>query len=440
MTRNALIRASSDLFRRFHSVAKEILAKPQPAESVTHRCDLLGKITETPGETTRTYGSDAMRYANTLVGEWMRAAGMTTRADAIGNLIGHYAGAKPNARILLLGSHLDTVRNAGKFDGPLGVLLAIACVDELNRQKIRLPFAIEVVGFADEEGVRYQTACLGSKVFAGCFEESDLRRKDANGVALADAIRRFGGNPAQLKSARLNPKTILGYVEAHIEQGPVLEENHLALGTVTAIAGQTRARLTFIGCAGHAGTTPMSSRKDALCAAAEFILAVEKLAGRTRGLVATVGEAAARPGASNVIPGEVRLSLDLRHARDSVRKSARRTLEKIAGRIARRRRMQLEVEVVHETPAVKCSAALSKLLDAAVRRRQKKTVRLASGAGHDAAVMAGITPAAMLFIRCKNGLSHHPDESVKPADVQMALAVMNDFLQSLAKKYRQIKP
>ncbi|HTY88929.1 MAG TPA: allantoate amidohydrolase [Candidatus Acidoferrum sp.] len=439
MTRNALFRAGSDLFRRFHNAAKEILAKPQPAESVTHRCDLLSKLTEAEGETTRTYGSDAMRQANTLVGAWMRAAGMTTRMDAIGNLIGHYAGAKPNARILLLGSHLDTVRNAGKFDGPLGVLIAIGCVEELNRQKIRLPFAIEVIGFADEEGVRYQTACLGSKVLAGCLDKSDLRRKDADGIALADAIRRYGGNPAQLKSAGLNPKTLLGYVEAHIEQGPVLEENQLALGTVTAIAGQTRARVTFVGRAGHAGTTPMSSRADALCAAAEFVLAVEKLAGRTRGLAATVGEISAQPGASNVIPGEVRLSLDLRHARDSVRRSARRALEKIARQIARRRKIRLETEVVYETASVKCSTELSNLLDNAVKRRQKKTIRLPSGAGHDAAVMAGITPTAMLFIRCKNGVSHHPDESVKTADVQMALVVMNDFLQSLAKKYRQNK-
>ena len=407
--------------------------------NIMQRLEALGKISDEPGKLTRTFGSPAMCRANELAAAWMRAAGMKTRVDAIGNLVGHYTGKKPNAKILLLGSHLDTVRNAGKFDGSLGVLLAIACVEELRRQKIRLPFAIAVVGFADEEGVRYQTACLGSKVFAGCFDKSDLRRKDADGIALADAIRRFGGNPAKLKSARLNPKNLLGYVEAHIEQGPVLEEKNLALGTVTAIAGQTRMRVSFLGRAGHAGTTPMSSRKDALCGAAEFILAAERLARRTRGLAATVGEISAQPGASNVIPGEVRLSLDLRHTRDSVRKSAQRALKKVARRIAHRRLMRLKVEVVHQTAAVKCSAGLSKLLGEAVRRRQKKTVRLASGAGHDAAVLAGITPAAMLFIRCKNGLSHHPDESVKPADVQMALVVMNDFLQLLAKKHRQIK-
>ena len=404
-------------------------------EKVMPRLEALAKISDEPGKITRTFASPAMRRANKLVARWMRQAGLKPRMDAVGNLIGHYDGAKPGARILLLGSHLDTVRDAGKFDGPLGVVLAIACVERLHRRGIRLPFAIDVVGFADEEGVRYQTACLGSEVLAGGFDARDLRRKDANGISLADAIKRFGGHPSKLRAARVNPNNLLGYVEAHIEQGPVLEKTNLAVGIVSAIAGQTRARVSFIGRAGHAGTTPMRLRKDALCAAAEFILAAERLARKVKGLVATVGKIDALPGAGNVIPGEVRLSLDVRHPEDSVRQSAHAALKQIAFRIARRRNLKLDGEVVHETTAVNCSEPLSRLLGESVRRRQGKLLRLPSGAGHDAAVMAEITPAAMLFIRCRNGVSHHPDESVNVQDAQIALEVLGDFLQSLARNH-----
>jgi allantoate deiminase len=419
------------------------------AQQIMRRCDELGAITDEPGKLTRTFASPAMSRANELVAKWMREAGMKTRVDAIGNLIGHYDGKlrmetgetsssilhlQSSQPCLLLGSHLDTVRNAGKFDGPLGVILAIACVEHLCRKKNRLPFAIEVIGFCDEEGVRYQTACLGSKVLAGCFDEKDLQRKDADGIFMRDAIKKSGGDPVKLKSARLNPKKLLGYVEAHIEQGPVLEKKNLAVGIVSAIAGQTRARASFIGRAGHAGTTPMDLRRDALCAAAEFVLAVENLARKTSGLVATVGEISALPGAGNVIPGEVHLTLDVRHAKDSVRKSAHLALKKIAFQIAERRKLRLDGEVVHEAAAVNCSEKFSKLLGQAILRRQKKLVQLSSGAGHDAAVMAKIVPSAMLFIRCKNGVSHHPDESVKTGDVKIALETMNDFLELLAKR------
>jgi allantoate deiminase len=405
------------------------------SQKIMRRIEALAKISEEPGQITRTFASPAMRRANTLVAKWMREAGMRTRTDAIGNLIGHYDGRKPNAKCLLLGSHLDTVRNAGKFDGPLGVILAIATVEHLHCRKIHLPFAIEVIGFADEEGVRFQTAYLGSQTLAGCFDVKNLKRRDGNGISMADAIKRFGGNPVKLKAARLNAKQLIGYVEAHIEQGPVLEKANLALGIVSAIAGQTRARVNFLGRAGHAGTTPMSRRKDALCAAAEFIAGVEALAKRTAGLVATVGEIAALPGASNVIPGEVRISLDVRHEQDTVRKAAYTKLKSIARQIAGRRRMRCEDEVVHETAAVRCSENLSPWLAQAAKRWQKKLLILPSGAGHDSAIMAGITPSAMLFIRCRGGISHHPAESVKTRDVQVALDVMNDFLQLLARQY-----
>jgi allantoate deiminase len=404
-------------------------------QKIMRRIEALAKISDEPGQITRTFASPAMRRANKLVAQWMREAGMKTRTDAIGNLIGHYEGHTANSKRLLLGSHLDTVRNAGKFDGPLGVMLSIVCVEALHSRKVRLPFAVEVIGFADEEGARYQTACLGSQVFAGCFDLKNLRRKDAHGISMADAIKRFGGDPAKLKSAQANPKELIGYVEAHIEQGPVLEKANLALGLVSCIAGQTRARISFFGRAGHAGTTPMSQRKDALCAAAEYVVAVEKLAKHVSGLVATVGEIAALPGASNVIPGEVRLSLDVRHESDSLRETAHTKLKNIGRQIARRRRLRCNYEVVHKIAAVSCSNNLSQLLGQSAKHRQKKLLSLPSGAGHDAAVMARITPSAMLFIRCKNGISHHPDESVKSSDVQLAFEVLNDFLMSLEKKY-----
>jgi allantoate deiminase len=405
------------------------------AQKIMERIEALAKISDEPGQITRLFASRAMRQANELVAQWMREAGMTPRMDAVGNLIGHYDGQKAKAKIFLLGSHLDTVRNAGKFDGPLGVMLSIACVEELYRRRIRLPFAVEVIGFADEEGARYQTACLGSRVLAGCLDERHLRRRDANGISMAEATKFLGGNPAQLKAARLNPKKLIGYLEAHIEQGPVLEERNMAVGIVSAIAGQCRARISFIGCAGHAGTTPTRLRKDALCAAAEFIMAVEKLAKDTRGLVATVGEIAAWPGTGNVIPGKTRLSLDVRHIRNSIRHAAQAALKRAALQIARGRKLRCQYEAVYETAAVNCSRTLSRLLGQSVKRRQKQLARLPSGAGHDAAVMAGITPSAMLFIRCKNGVSHHPDESVKLRDVQVALDVLNDFILSLGEKH-----
>lgn len=417
------------------AIQRIVAVEMSASEKIMQRIEVLAKISDEPGKITRTFASPAMRRANKLVAQWMLEAGMKTHTDAIGNLIGHYGGEKTDAKLFLLGSHLDTVRDAGKFDGPLGVLLAIACVDHLHRRKIRFPFAIEVLSFADEEGVRYQTTYLGSRVLAGCFDKNNLRRRDAGGVTMADAIKRFGGNPAKLSSACLNPKQIVGYVEAHIEQGPVLEKQNLATGIVSAIAGQTRARISFIGRAGHAGTTPMIQRKDALCAAAEFIVAVEKFAKKTNGLVATVGEIAVLPGAGNVIPGEARLSLDVRHEKDSLRRSAHLKLKNVAAQIARRRLLRCDFEIVHETAAVNCSRELSRLLGQSARRRQKRVILLPSGAGHDAAVMARITLSAMLFIRCKKGVSHHPDESIKVQDVQIALEVLNDFLLALGKKY-----
>jgi allantoate deiminase len=300
-----------------------------------------------------------------------------------------------------------------------------------------LPFAVEIFGFSDEEGVRYQTACLGSKAAAGCFNARDLKRRDTDGVSMADAMKNFGCEPAKLKSARLNPKRLLGYVEVHIEQGPILEKQDLAVGIVTGIAGQTRARVGFSGQAGHAGTVSMKLRKDALCAAAEFVLAVENLARKTSGLVATVGQISVKSGASNVIPGEAQLTLDLRHATDFVRRCAQEKLKRRALQIAMGRKLGLVFENVQETAAVNCSTKLSARLALSVGQCQRKVPELPSGAGHDAAVMSKVTPIAMLFVRCKGGISHHPDESVKVDDIRVALDVLGDFILRMAKVHER---
>ena len=416
------------------------------AKIVMVRIEALGKISDEEGKLTRTFCSSAMRRGNNLVASWMREAGMDVRKDAIGNVIGYYPAKespkskvqspKSSERMLLLGSHLDTVRDAGKCDGPLGVLVAIACVQHLHDTGTRLPFAIEVAGFADEEGVRYQSTYLGSRALAGIFNLKDLNRLDANGIAMAEAIRSFGGNPDALSAAKLDRKKLLGYVEVHIEQGPILEERNLSVAIVSAISGQARYECSFFGRAGHAGTVPMKMRSDALCAAAEFVLAVEHCAKSRPGLVATVGRIEALPGASNVIPGKVTLTLDVRHAEDSVRNRAGVRLKQQAMQIAKRRKIQARVEMRHEAKSIMCDRRFSRMLDDIVKRHQGKSLLLPSGAGHDAVAMAAITPVAMLFVRCKGGVSHHPDESVSVKDVRMAIVVMNDFLRELGRKHQ----
>ncbi len=410
------------------------------AQTVMERIELLARISEEPDRLTRTFCSPAMREANKLVGGWMREAGMTAGADTIGNLIGRYPGQNEHAKTFMLGSHLDTVRDAGKFDGPLGVLTAIACVQQLHERKVQLPFAIEVLGFADEEGVRYQTTYLGSKALAGTFNESDLNRFDARGVTMSEAIREFGGDPEKIKLARRDPQQLLGYAEVHIEQGPVLEKKLQPVGVVTAISGQTRIRARFTGQAGHAGTTPMTLRHDALAAAAQFIVAVEDCANGHHGLVATVGQIEALPGASNVIPGEVILSVDVRHAIDHTRQEACARLQEIAGHIGEKRGIAIDWEALHDVQSVPCSHDLSALLAKAARQHLVEVTELPSGAGHDAAVMGDITPVAMLFVRCKGGISHHPDESVTVEDIGVAIAVMNDFLRLLANQPAALPP
>jgi allantoate deiminase len=407
------------------------------AAQVVERVAELGRISDQQDCLTRLYAGPGMRRANALVASWMEQAGMAVRQDAIGNLIGRHPGG--GAKTLLLGSHLDTVRDAGKFDGALGIVLAIACVEQCRQSKRPLPFSIEIIAFADEEGVRYHTSYLGSRAVAtGCLDPQVLELADDNGVTLSNAIRAFGGDPARLESCRFAPEHLLGYVEAHIEQGPILEKRNQAVGLVSAIAGQTRAAVKFTGKAGHAGTVPMNLRQDALCAASEFILEVEKNARETPGLVATVGQISSKPNASNVIPSDVRLSLDIRHAQDDPRQRACGFFRHVLDKIGQQRHMKTSWHAIQDTSSVPCAPELSALLRQAALQHQPEVFELASGAGHDAAIMARITPAAMLFVRCRDGLSHHPDESARAEDIGVALEVLFDFVSMLAAQYERL--
>jgi allantoate deiminase len=397
--------------------------------------DELGRVSDERDRLTRTFLSPAMEQANALVGGWMRGAGLAVREDGTGNIIGRLEGP-PGAKTLLLGSHLDTVRNAGRFDGALGVLLPIVALAELRQRGAVLPFAVEVLGFSEEEAVRFSGAYLGSKAYTGRLRAADLALRDARGNTLRAVVEAHLGTGKKFTPpARAHaPGELLGYLEVHIEQGPVLEAEKLSVGVVSAIAAQRRGRLTFRGKAGHAGTTPMRLRRDALAGAAEFVLAAEKFARGQAQLVATVGTISVVAGAANVIPGETVLSLDLRHPRDAPCRAAWTRLLALAKQVARRRGLTVQCQPTMNHRAVACSPALSALLTQSVRAVQKRSLTLVSGAGHDAVVLSSLTPVTMLFVRCRGGLSHHPDEFTAPADLRVALEVVVDFLERLAKR------
>jgi allantoate deiminase len=405
------------------------------ARTVMERCDILGGYSEEPDCLTRPFASQAMRHVNETVTAWMQDAGMIVQQDAVGNLIGRYEALSTGAKTLLLGSHLDSVRNAGRYDGPLGVMVALACVEHLHQRQERLPFAIEVLGFADEEGLRY-SAYLGSRAMTGTFDVSLLQLTDADGIPMAEAIRAFGGNPDPhiLRTPRWRRDDLLGYCEVHIEQGPVLEAHGLPVGVVSAITSMSRISVQFTGEAGHAGTVPMKLRHDALFAAAEFVQDVEAIGGSTEGLVATVGQLNVRPGASNVIPAQVTLSLDVRHQDDSVRKQACRQLETRAHEAGRARGVACDWQLLQEHAAVPCSPRLIRLLGQAIEESNYPLLSLPSGAGHDGAILSELTDIGMLFVRCRDGISHNPAESVMAEDVAVAIRVMDRFLSLLAQK------
>lgn len=400
------------------------------------RCDALGvaPYSDMEGGLYRGYLTRAYAAAQEALAGWMEEAGMAVRRDAAANLVGRYEGEVPGAPALLTGSHLDSVRDGGRYDGPLGIMLGIECVAALHAQGRRMPFPIEIYAFGDEEGSRFPAAMLTSRAVAGTLDASALDVMDADGVTLEQALN--GGDVAGYLAAARESGTTLAYLEAHIEQGPVLEADGLAVGTVTGIAAQLRYAVTVKGMAGHAGTTAMRLRRDPLAGAAAMVLAVEQIAlGDNSDVVATVGSIEALPGAANVIPGEVRFTIDVRSGgaarRDSV---AEAILDRIC-EIADARDLDFAVERIHDLPASPSDPALMDVMDEALIAAGQPARRLVSGAGHDAMNMAALCPTAMLFIRCKGGVSHNPAEHVDPADAEVALRVMLGFIERLGERF-----
>lgn len=410
----------------------------EQAREVIRWCRQLAKLSEDRTAITRTFLSKPMRDVHTALAAWMARVGMTVRIDAVGNIRGVYpprVSSAPAAAVprFYIGSHLDSVPNAGAFDGVLGTVMAVALVELLHDK--RFPFAIEVVGFSDEEGVRFGAPFLGSRALAGTFDAALLDRTDETGRSLRDAIRHFGLEPNRIPDARA-PEGALGYLEFHIEQGPVLENLNLPLAVVDVISGQSRAELTFDGSAGHAGTTPMKMRKDALACAAAWITEVEREALTTSGLVATVGRIEVEPGAGNVVPGRAVVSLDVRHPADRMRKTAVERLWRAADEIATRRGLKLTCEPRLDQPSVAMDPAIAAMLDRALEQSGAPAHRMSSGAGHDAMVLATKMPAGMLFLRCEGGISHHPAENVREDDVAAALDAGLKFLDELELAHR----
>ena len=402
------------------------------------RSDALGvaPYSDMEGGLFRAWLSPAFAATHEAVGGWMAEAGMTVRTDAATNLVGRYEGTTPDAPALLIGSHIDSVNDAGRYDGPLGVMLGIECVAALSVSARRLPFAIEVIAFGDEEGSRFPAPMLTSRAVAGGFDPATLAVVGRDGMTVGQALTASRFPPERFADAARSPGSVIAYLEAHIEQGPALEADGLSVGIVTGIAAQLRYRVVIEGMAGHAGTSSMALRRDALTAAAEAVLAVERIGSAgPDDLVATVGRLDVTPGAVNVIPGHVDFSLDIRALDHAVRDAAAEAILAELKTIAARRGVGLVAKQVHQLSASPCDPQLMDLLAAAMAAESLPERRLASGAGHDAMVMASLCPTAMLFIRCAGGISHNPAEAVDPADVEIALRVMLGFIEKFGETF-----
>ena len=399
------------------------------------RHDELATISEPGPGVTRVFASPEHLRAIAMLRRWMDAAGLATRVDAIGNLFGRYAAdpaAGNAAKVFVVGSHHDTVRQGGRYDGAMGVLIAIACVEALAAAGRRLPFHLDVVAFADEEGTRFTSSLLGSRAAAGLFDPAVLAFRDRDGTTVAQAMHAAGLDPDGIAGCRYPPNDVIGYVEAHLEQGPVLEAEGLPVGVVTAIASGTRHRFVVRGEAGHAGTVPMAARHDALAGAAEMILACEQIAQTAENAVATVGQIGVVPGATNVIPGEATFTVDLlgptRIAHDDLRTRLFVRLRAVAAH----RQLGLDHEQVHSSTGCVMDRALRERLATAIRVQGLPVRELFSGAGHDALAMQAIAPVGMIFVRCRGGVSHNPDEYVAPDDLVVTARVMLSFLAAFA--------
>jgi allantoate deiminase len=405
----------------------------EQARRVMVECGRIATMTEEPGRITRRFLTPPVRAVHEYLRVRMQELGMQVHVDAAGNLRGLWQSQNASGKRLVMGSHIDTVPDAGAYDGVLGVVVALEWVR--IAKELKFPINIEVIAFYEEEGVRFGVPFIGSRAVAGRFDEDILEAKDSDGVTLEDAIRAFGLDPGLIGKAELDQGTV-GFVEVHIEQGPVLESESLSVAVVTAIVGQTRLTFEFIGHANHAGTTPMRLRRDALAAAAEWITKVETLALATDGLVATVGKVVVEPNAGNVVPGVVKVSLDVRHATDSTRKEAIEKLIESADAIAARRSLTVKRTRQMDQPAVPMDERLTSFLADAIEAIGLPVKMMSSGAGHDAMVMAARVPTAMLFLRSPGGISHHPAEAVLEGDVEASLGVGRKFLERLAAEIR----
>ncbi|MDD7908810.1 allantoate amidohydrolase [Pseudovibrio exalbescens] len=400
----------------------------------------LAEITETEGQITRLFLSPEHKRAAALVSDWMEQAGLTVSNDAIGTVCGILPANNRSSsnKTLLIGSHIDTVINAGAYDGPFGVVAGVLAVSEIQKRGIELPFAVEVLAFGDEEGVRFPSTLLSSSAVAGVAKPEDLEVTDADGVRLCDALKDFGGDPAATAKAARDPDSVLGYLEVHIEQGPVLEAERLSVGIVTSIAGANRYRVTLSGMAGHAGTVPMHLRSDALVGAAELICAINQIAheANDHGVVATVGELSVEPGAVNVIPAEVVLSLDLRAATDEPRHEAARAIKQAADKIAAKHGLSVGFEQYHEVSTCLCADRFQNTAEKAIKSLGLRPLRLMSGAGHDGQAMSQLTDIGMMFVRCQGGISHNPLEYVEPHDMGLAVEALVRWIETIAEEER----
>ena len=395
------------------------------------QADVLALFSEDAPQITRTYLSEQHKQAGEYLQGLMRRAGMTASFDALGNIVGRYEAEDPGAPVVMTGSHQDSVRNAGKYDGLFGIITAIACVKDLHERGKRLPYTLEIVGFGDEEGVRFGATLIGSKAMAGSFEPAWLDKTDDNGTTMRQAVIDFGGDPDGWRDIDRRGKNVAAYVESHIEQGPVLLNAGLPVGVVTAIAGASRLRVTVTGLAGHAGTVPMGSRQDALTAASEMVLHVERYCADRKGLVGTVGKMAVLPGAINVIPQDVEFTVDVRSGDDALRRMAVAAFQSAFDEVAKRRNVAVNAAPFYAADAAPCDSALQQAFAQAIAAHGIPVRHLPSGAGHDAMVFPAVAPTAMLFVRCgNNGISHHPDETMTAEDAEIATSVLLRFFES----------
>ncbi len=398
------------------------------------RLEALRAYTDEPGKITRLYLSPSHIKSIDFIVDEMRQAGCdSVHVDALGTVVGRYEGKTQGLPALLIGSHIDTVVDGGAYDGALGVIAGIGVVEALHQKGERLDFAVEILGFGDEENVRFPANLTSSRAFAGTLPDSALEARDESGISIREALLANGFDPSKMKSLKRDPKDVIGYVEIHIEQGPVLEAENLPVGVVTAINGATRLALTVKGEPGHAGTVPMAMRHDALTAASEMALAIERIGRAHETVVATVGRFQAYPGAVNVIPGEVRFSLDTRAPDDGLREKIVTMIEAECKTIAARRQVQLQIEPLSSAKATPMAQTFIAGLSDAIGRRQISPRLLPSGAGHDAMAMADLCPAGMMFVRCKGGISHSPLESMTEADCDTAIDVLLDFVRRYQK-------